>query len=212
MKLRKQISKIGIMMVGLALGIIAVAAIAAPAKTTGDAAPATPADVIITPMAMTNTVSGEPMIVTLEYRATEDTQPPAIQTPSEADIEMLAKLVWGEARGVNSKTQQAAVIWCVLNRVDSTGYACGKSIAHVVTFPNQFQGYNANYPATDEFKALAEDVLTRWYAEKAGYINIGRVLPVEYQWFMGNGSTNTFRNAYTNGAKWDWSLESPYES
>lgn len=210
MKMRRSIRKIGIIMVGIALGIIAVAAIAVPAKTTGDAAPAS--EVIVTPMAMTNTVGGEPMIVTLEYRATKDTQPPEIQTPSEADIEMLAKLVWGEARGVNSKTQQAAVIWCVLNRVDSTGYACGKSIAHVVTFPNQFQGYKADYPATEEYKALAEDVLTRWYAEKAGYINIGRVLPTDYQWFIGNGSTNTFRNAYTNGTKWDWSLESPYEN
>ena len=138
-------------------------------------------------------------------------QKPKIELP-EAEVEMLAKLIWGEARGVKSKTQQAAVVWCVLNRVDSTGYACGGSIAHVVTFPNQFQGYNANYPATAEFKELAEDVLTRWYAEKAGYINTGRVLPLEYQWFEGNGSTNIFRNAYRNGTKWNWTLESPYEN
>lgn len=211
MRIRGSIAKIGIAMVGIALGIIAVVAIATPGKTTGDAAPDTD-NVIYTPMALTNTSGDEVKIVTLEYQATDETQPPEIQKPEQKDIEMLAKLIWGEARGVKSKTQQAAVIWCVLNRVDSTGYACGDSIAHVVTFPNQFQGYNVNYPATAEFKELAEDVLTRWYAEKAGYINTGRVLPLEYQWFEGNGSTNTFRNAYRNGTTWNWTLESPYEN
>ncbi len=38
---------------------------------------------------------------------------------SEADVEMLARLIWVEARGVKSKTEQAAVVWCVLNRLDN---------------------------------------------------------------------------------------------
>ena len=33
-------------------------------------------------------------------------------------VYIIAQLIWGEARGVQSTTEQAAVAWCVLNRVD----------------------------------------------------------------------------------------------
>ena len=135
-----------------------------------------------------------------------------IQVPAEDDIEMLARLIWGEARGIESDTEKAAVVWCVLNRVDVTGYGCGESIAHVVTFPNQFSGYSVSFPATEENKALAEDVLTRWYREKAGYKDVGRVLPAEYMWFTGDGSHNHFTDEWQGGNRWDWSLESPYDT
>lgn len=61
----------------------------------------------------------------------EATEPPApVEQPTEqpteveaidplkADLEALARMVWGEARGC-STTEQAAVVWCVLNRFDS---------------------------------------------------------------------------------------------
>lgn len=38
--------------------------------------------------------------------------------PNAAEIEALAKLIYGEAGIVPSTTEQAAVVWCVLNRVD----------------------------------------------------------------------------------------------
>lgn len=128
----------------------------------------------------------------------------------QADAEILAKLVWGEARGVKSKAEQAAVIWCALNRVDAEGYACGRSVEYVVTFPNQFTGYRASNPVTPELYELAVDVLTRWQREKAGESNVGRVLPFEYQWFAGDGKRNHFRDAYRGGNRWDWSLPDPY--
>ena len=127
------------------------------------------------------------------------------------DAVLLAKLVWGEARGVESKAEQAAVIWCALNRVDAEGYACGRSVEHVVTFPNQFTGYRASNPVDAELYELAVDVLTRWQREKAGESDVGRVLPFEYQWFAGDGTRNHFRDAYRNGTRWDWSLPDPYE-
>jgi hypothetical protein len=37
-------------------------------------------------------------------------------TEYEEEVEMLAQLVYAEARGVGSKAEQAAVVWCVLNR------------------------------------------------------------------------------------------------
>lgn len=123
------------------------------------------------------------------------------------DLEMLAKLVWGEARGIKSIDERAAVVWCVLNRVDA-GY--GKNIRAVVTSPGQFTGYRRSNPVTDEFYNLALDVVTRWNLEKMGLENSGRVLPKEYLYFAGKGGRNYFRTSYRAAGRWDWSLESPY--
>jgi hypothetical protein len=127
--------------------------------------------------------------------------------PNEADVEMLAKLVWGEARGC-STTEQAAVIWTVLNRVDSEDPYYPDTIQDVVTQPNQFHGYHPNHPVEQDKVELAIDVLTRWLNGGEG-----RVLPEEYIFFHGDGVHNHFRVEYQhNGQYWDWSLDSPYEN
>lgn len=130
-------------------------------------------------------------------------------TPNVEDVNYLAKTMWGEARGVPSKMEIAAVAWCVLNRVDSEFYP--NTIAEVVTAPYQFAGYRESYPVTDELAELATDVLIRWHTEKETGTCEGRVLPPDYFWFSGDGERNYFRNAYRNGTKWDWSLDNPYE-
>lgn len=131
---------------------------------------------------------------------------------SEADAKMLARLVWGEARGIPSDMEKAAVVWCVLNRVDAEGYGCGNSIEYVLTFPNQFAGYDTDHPVSEELYDLVVDVLTRWDKEKAGETEVGRVLPKEYLWFHGDGKHNHFRDAYKSKTAWDWSLPNPYET
>lgn len=114
----------------------------------------------------------------------------------------------GEARGVSSDAEKAACVWCALNRVDH-GYG---DIITVVTTPKQFVGYNEENPVDDGLITLCIDVLTRWYAEREGQVEVGRVLPADYLWFSGDGKRNHFRNAYRGGDRWDWSLPSPYES
>ena len=99
-------------------------------------------------------------------------------------------------------------MWCALNRVD---YGYGDIIT-VVTTPKQFVGYNEENPVDDGLITLCIDVLTRWYAEKDGQTEVGRVLPSEYLFFSGDGKQNHFRTDYKNGTVWDWSLPSPYES
>lgn len=131
----------------------------------------------------------------------------AYEQIDETDVDMLARLIWGEARGC-SKTEQAAVAWCVLNRVDA-GFA--PTMQGVITAPSQFTGYRNTNPATQEHKELAADVLQRWYLEKMGVENVGRVLPNNYLYFAGNGIGNIFRTTYKNGVRWNWSLPSPYE-
>lgn len=123
------------------------------------------------------------------------------------DIELCARLLWGEARGVKSKAEQAAVIWCVLNRLDA-GYA--SSIEGVITAKGQFTGYRKSNPITGELYELAEDVLMRYYLEKEGFTDTGRTLPKDYLWFTGYKGRNRFRNRYRGGQYWDWSFPDPY--
>lgn len=133
---------------------------------------------------------------------------------TDDDVNMLAQLVYNEARGVKSKMEQAAVIWCVLNRVDYPN-AYGNTIKEVVTAPNQF-AYRTNTPIKSEFRVLAYDVLHRWWSESQGEEHSGRVLPADYIYFSANrsGTRNVFRNNYNfNKCKfWDWSLDNPYEN
>lgn len=140
---------------------------------------------------------------------------PALYT--DEDILVLTKMLWGEARGVgelsvdgkciSGQCQQAAVIWCVLNRYDA-GYS--NSIAKVVTAPKQFVGYRESNPVDDQLMDLVIDVLDRWNKEKHGETNVGRVLPADYLWFYGDGRHNHFRNEYKTDAKWAWELEDVY--
>lgn len=126
------------------------------------------------------------------------------------EIVYIAKTVYGEARGCN-KTEQAAVIWSILNRVDSDLGYMPDDIIGVVTQKYQYVGYSSKHPVTDEFVDLTKDVLSRWIAEKNGETNVGRILPKNYLWFYGDGKHNHFTDEWRNGNKWDWSLESPYE-
>lgn len=126
--------------------------------------------------------------------------------PNEKDVEMLAQVVWGEARGIPDKTQQACVIWCVLNRVDHPAYP--NTIEEVLTQPNQFHGYDMNFPATEELKELARDVLIRWNREKNGETDVGRCLPKEYLFFTGDEYQNYFRDG--NGNIYTYYLPTPY--
>ena len=128
---------------------------------------------------------------------------------TNAEIEIIAKAVWGEARGCN-QLEQSAVIWCILNRVDA-GYG---TIIEVVTAQNQFHGYSSDFPVTDEIKALTEDVIARWKLEKTYNGNFGRTLPSEYLYFSADatGISNVFRTKWTGDCEvWDWNCWNPYE-
>jgi hypothetical protein len=128
------------------------------------------------------------------------------------NAEMLARVTWGEARGC-TKTEQAAVMWCVLNRVDSDSSDFNDTIASVICQPNQFH-YSVTFPLEEDLLDLAYDVLSRWYMEKeTGEIDSGRILPKEYCFFHGDGKHNHFRDAYRfeDANTWDWSWDSPYE-
>lgn len=127
---------------------------------------------------------------------------------TEDDATDLAKVLLRECGGIPSKTEQACVAWCVLNRVDEYG----SSIYDVLREPNQF-AFSDTTEVRDDLYELAKDVLWRWNDEKNGITDSGRVLPQEYIYFHGDGVHNYFRNAFSGDYDtWDYSLESPYEN
>ncbi|MDY4962189.1 MAG: cell wall hydrolase, partial [Oscillospiraceae bacterium] len=108
-----------------------------------------------------------------------------------------------------SQTEKAAVVWCVLNRVDHPDFP--DTIHGVLSAPNQFLGFSERFPVDPELLALAQDVLDRWRAETAGASDVGRVLPKDYLWFSADGhGHNAFRATFRQSAAWQWTAESPY--
>lgn len=136
---------------------------------------------------------------------------------TDADAEALARMAWGECRGVadmdaggkiiSAECQKAAAMWCALNRYDA-GYA--GSIVDVIAAPRQFHGYDPAHPVDEELLALAHDVLDRWAAERSGAADVGRVLPAEYLYFVGDGKHNYFAAEYRAGIYYTWELPDVY--
>lgn len=146
--------------------------------------------------------------------APTETEPPVlhpeevevVQELDPKEVELIGRTIWGEAGGVASTAERAAVAWCILNRVDKHG----KTIEEVITAPHQFYGYRTGGECPQEHLDLAADVLERYYAEKRGEANVGRVLPKEYLYFTGDGQRNHFSTEWRGTSHWNWSLSDPY--
>ena len=134
--------------------------------------------------------------------------------------QMLAKIVSQEIGGLTDATsystanmERAAVVWCILNRVDLNYGVSGdsKAIVSVAKSPNQF-AYSYTRSIMTGTEEISVDVLIRWVLERNGYA-YGRVLPLTYIYFTGNGRHNIFRDAYSRSKAhyWDWSSDDPYK-
>lgn len=138
--------------------------------------------------------------------AAEAAQEPETEQEEET-IVLLAKMLWGEARGC-STTEQAACVWVALNRVSDPRWP--DTLREVLLQPEQFRGLREDNPATEELMALAEDVLSRRARELAGEAAVGRVIPEDYFFWAGDGKRNHFRKEYRDTATWSWEMEDPY--
>ena len=142
-------------------------------------APAVPAEETVEPEQPEAPVQSEPPVY-YEMYFTED------------DVAEVAKMLWGEARGC-ARDNQIKCAWVVVNRVDDERFP--DTIQGVLSQPNQFHGYDPNYPVTSELYDVAFGVLTRWSYEKQG-IPVRRELAESFLWFTGNGRENIFREVY----------------
>jgi hypothetical protein len=144
---------------------------------------------------------------------------------------MLAKTTTAEIGALDdahafstARAEQAAVVWCVLNRVsydyprlftNGTPAEMSEAIWRTTKSPNQF-AYSYYTVAYDGHEALAEDVIIRWVLEGYGLLeDVGRTLPVNYRFFhaLGDGWHNRFRTTFDGGSNceyWYWTLPDPY--
>lgn len=139
----------------------------------------------------------------------EDYPTPSEWEPSATECELIAQVLYNECRFL-PKLEQSAVVWVILNRVDSEESYYPGTVEGVVTQKNQF-AYDPDAPVTEELYALALDVMIRWGREHLGETDVGRTLPKEYVSFWGDGKHNYFRTHYKSHDYWDWSLPNPYE-
>lgn len=128
---------------------------------------------------------------------------------TEEEINLLAKLIWSESRGIKSDMHKAAIVWSVTNRITTLYRGCIKDLLYSGAYRKSYK----KLPIVDEFKDIAEDVLNRYIQELNGVEDVGRILPKEYIFWYGDGEYNYFRNKYKAPyTVWDWSLDNPYES
>lgn len=114
--------------------------------------------------------------------------------PDPAEVDALARTLYGECRGC-SELQQRAVAWTIFNRVDDPRFP--DTVIEVITQPAQFFGYSESFPVTDDLEALARDCLEDWHFERE------RVLEPDFCFFFGNGRINIFSTEYGGkGERW----------
>lgn len=157
---------------------------------------------------------GDLLSVSLLPYKQDTSEQPKTEEPAplytDREVELIAKTVYGEALVTDSDMEMAAVAWCILNRVDSRCYP--DTIEGVVTQRRQFHGYSESHPVTKRIENLVRDVLDRWYAEKNGETDCGRVLPKEYIYFEGDGRHNHYSTEWLSDEFYDWSLPNPYDN
>ena len=112
---------------------------------------------------------------------------------SPADVDMMAKTVWGEARGMTAD-EQRLVVWTVLQRLDGNGW--GDTISAVLTAPNQFLGYRAGHPINEQIHAVCLEEMQKWAsgAEPPTHEIYAPTAP--YYYFEGYDGHNWFRGSW----------------
>lgn len=145
---------------------------------------------------------------------------------------MMGRISTLEAGGIDDKTafstayaEQAAIDWCILNRVDKHNNLFEDAelqdfvdaIVYECKAPYQFAYDETVYPFAGH-EELAIDVLTRWVLENYGLLeDSGRTLPREFLYCAASGDEqhNNFRTTFEisrYGYHWTWDLPDPYLS
>lgn len=117
--------------------------------------------------------------------------PEVVAKYSSHELTLVAKTVWGEARGC-SREEQMLVVWCICNRADLRD----QSIEEVVTAPHQFAGYRESNPVEEPILEVVREVLEAWSRGEEALVLEPYATTSEYQFFTGDGYHNWFREEY----------------
>ena len=109
------------------------------------------------------------------------------------NIRLLAKLVWGEARGCSAE-EQKLVVWTVFNRMLSHKFPY--SVQEVVEQSGQFTGYSKDNPVEhDIYKLCEKESILFLNGESAPVLSPYANFP-GYFYFEGINGHNWFREEY----------------
>jgi hypothetical protein len=116
-----------------------------------------------------------------------------IQTyiPSNEEIEMLAKTVWGEARGCSDE-EQRLVIWTIFQRLDSEIWI-GDTIEAIITRQGQFTGYRSYHPIDENILKICEEELQKWIDGEEAPTHEIYAPQLPYYKFSGSSGHNWFK-------------------
>ena len=103
--------------------------------------------------------------------------------------EEVARVLYGMRD--NDAEELSAVVWCIINRVESTLYP--NTLVEVCEQPHQWMGYSVDNPVLDDLYDIAYDVLYAW--ETDGHRPFGQ----EYLWFSWAPDQITFRTSFEEG-------------
>jgi len=110
---------------------------------------------------------------------------------TQQEIEMLAQMIWGEARGT-SRDEQKLTVWVALQRMDNP-MRWGSTIKDVISQYMQFHGYQDTFPILQEHMDVALEVLESWVAGEAPKFLYPFATSLPYYYFWGDGTHNWFR-------------------
>jgi hypothetical protein len=110
--------------------------------------------------------------------------------PPDPELDMLAQLIYGEARGC-PPDEQALVLWTVFQRVDDGRF--GADIEAIVTARRQFQGYDPAHPILPEILELCAAEREKWRAGEVPPMLAPYATATPYLFFRGDGLHNWFR-------------------
>ena len=78
----------------------------------------------------------------------------------EQEAEYISKVVYGTAKN-HSVNDQKAVVWCILNRVESAGYP--DTVQGVCEQPKQWMGYSEDNPVMESTYNMVLEILKTWH-------------------------------------------------
>ena len=78
----------------------------------------------------------------------------------EQEAEYISKVVYGTAKN-HSVNNQKAVVWCILNRVESVGYP--DTVQDVCEQPKQWMGYSEDNPVIESIYNMVLEILKTWH-------------------------------------------------
>lgn len=107
----------------------------------------------------------------------------------KADCIEIAKVLYGIRQ--NSKDDLRTAVWCVLNRVNNSGYP--SSVAEVCKQKDQWMGYSEENPVLDDLFNIAYEQVEIWY---------GGIRPVSPDYIYMNWTPTeiTLRDNWENGS------------